>query len=64
MIERRMSAGSDDSEEAERRLYTNWNYNSDLEIVDDHIDNGVRCAESYEGSAAAASLLHIETAVP
>jgi hypothetical protein len=42
VIERRISVGSDDAEEALNAGYTNWNYSSDLEIVDDHIDNGGR----------------------
>jgi hypothetical protein len=40
VIERRVSASSDDAEEALNAGFTNWNYSSDLEIVDDHIDNG------------------------
>jgi hypothetical protein len=40
VIERRISASSDDAEEALNPGYTNWNYSSDLEIVDDNIDNG------------------------
>ena len=40
VIERRISAGSDDAEEALNSGYSNWNNSSDLEIVDDHIDNG------------------------
>ena len=40
VIERRISAGSDDAEEAMNSGYSNWNDSSDLEIVDDHIDNG------------------------
>ncbi len=42
IIERRISASSDDAEEALNAGFTNWNYSSDLEIVDDHIDNGGR----------------------
>jgi hypothetical protein len=41
VVERRISASSDDAEEALNPGYTNWNYSSDLEIVDD-IDNGGR----------------------
>jgi hypothetical protein len=40
VIERRISSSSDDAEEALNAGFTNWNYSSDLEIVDDHIDNG------------------------
>ena len=40
VVERRISAITDDAEEALNAGYTNWNYSSDLEIVDDHIDNG------------------------
>ncbi|MHC4175508.1 MAG: hypothetical protein ACYTBX_09675 [Planctomycetota bacterium] len=40
VIERRISASSDDAEEALNAGYTNWNYSSDLEIVHDRIDNG------------------------
>ncbi len=40
VIERRISTSSDDAEEALNTGYTNWNYSSDLEIVDDNIDNG------------------------
>jgi Tol biopolymer transport system component len=42
VIERRISVGSDDAEEALNAGYSNWNDSSDLEIVDDHIDNGGR----------------------
>ncbi|MFC1603897.1 hypothetical protein ACFL5F_02615 [Planctomycetota bacterium] len=42
VIERRISASSDDAEEALNAGFTNWNDSSDLEIVDDHIDNGGR----------------------
>ena len=40
VIEQRISAITDDAEEALNAGYTNWNDSSDLEIVDDHIDNG------------------------
>jgi len=40
VIERRVSAGTDDAEEALTVGYYNWNYSSDLEIVHDYIDNG------------------------
>jgi hypothetical protein len=40
VIERRISAGSDDAEEALNTGFTNWNYSSDLELVHDRIDNG------------------------
>jgi len=40
VIERRISASSDDAEEALNAGFTNWNNSSDLEIVDDNIDNG------------------------
>ncbi|MBL7188061.1 MAG: PD40 domain-containing protein [Phycisphaerae bacterium] len=40
VIERRISASSDDAEEALNTGFTNWNYSSDLELVDDRIDNG------------------------
>jgi len=36
----RIIDGNDDAEEALNPGYVNWNYSSDLEIVDDHIDNG------------------------
>jgi hypothetical protein len=40
VIERRISAGSDDAEEALNPGYHNWNKSSDLELVHDRIDNG------------------------
>ena len=40
VIERRISAGTDDAEEALNSGYHNWNYSSDLELVHDRIDNG------------------------
>ena len=40
VLERRISASTDDAEEALTPGYTNWNYSSDLEIVHDRIDNG------------------------
>jgi len=40
VIERRISRGSDDAEEALNSGFNNWNYSSDLEIVHDRIDNG------------------------
>ena len=40
VIERRISVGSDDAEEALTPGFTNWNYSSDLELVHDRIDNG------------------------
>ena len=40
VIERRISASTDDAEEALNPGYTNWNYSSDLELVHDRIDNG------------------------
>jgi hypothetical protein len=40
VIERRISAGSDDAEEALNYGYNNWNNSSDLELVHDYIDNG------------------------
>ncbi len=40
VIEQRISAGTDDAEEALTPGYNNWNYSSDLELVHDRIDNG------------------------
>jgi len=40
VIERRISRGSDDAEEAQNAGNFNWNYSSDLELVHDRIDNG------------------------
>lgn len=40
VIERRISASSDDAEEALNAGYNNWNSSSDLELVHDRIDNG------------------------
>ena len=40
VIERRISASTDDAEEALNSGYYSWNYSSDLEIVHDRIDNG------------------------
>jgi len=40
VIERRISTGSDDAEEALNPGYSTWNYSSDLELVHDRIDNG------------------------
>jgi hypothetical protein len=40
VIERRISASSDDAEEALNPGYHNWNESSDLEVVHDRIDNG------------------------
>jgi hypothetical protein len=40
VIERRISVGSDDAEEALTPGFNNWNYSSDLELVHDRIDNG------------------------
>ena len=40
VIERRISAGSDDAEEALTVGYHKWNNSSDLELVHDYIDNG------------------------
>jgi hypothetical protein len=40
VIERRISASSDDAEEALNAGYNNWNNSSDLEVVHDRIDNG------------------------
>ncbi len=40
VIERRVSAGSDDAEESLNTGYFNWNESSDLELVHDRIDNG------------------------
>jgi hypothetical protein len=40
VIDRRISASSDDAEEALNAGYTNWNDSTDLEIVDDNTDNG------------------------
>ncbi len=40
VIERRISAGTDDAEEALTVGYYNWNESSDLELVHDRIDNG------------------------
>ena len=42
VIDWRISAGSDDAEEALNAGVTNGNYSSDLEIVDDHKGNGSR----------------------
>jgi len=40
VIERRISASTDDAEEALNAGYNTWNYSSDLELVHDRIDNG------------------------
>jgi hypothetical protein len=40
VIERQISASSDDAEEALNPGYHNWNNSSDLELVHDRIDNG------------------------
>jgi hypothetical protein len=40
VIETRISAGTDDAEEALNPGFFTWNYSSDLEIVHDRIDNG------------------------
>lgn len=40
VLERRISRGIYDAEEALTPGYTNWNNSSDLELVHDHIDNG------------------------
>jgi len=40
VIERRISASTDDAEEALNSGYYTWNYSSDLELVHDRIDNG------------------------
>ncbi len=40
VIERRISSGVDDAEEALNPGFFNWNYSSDLELVHDRIDNG------------------------
>jgi len=40
VIERRISAGTDDAEEALNPGFFTWNYSSDMEIVHDRIDNG------------------------
>ncbi len=40
VIESRVSASSDDAEEALNAGFSNWNSSSDLEIVHDRIDNG------------------------
>jgi len=42
VVDRRISAGSDDAEEALNAGFTNDNSSSDLEIVDDHKHNGGR----------------------
>jgi len=40
VLERRISSGVDDAEEALNSGFFNWNYSSDLELVHDRIDNG------------------------
>jgi hypothetical protein len=40
VIDSRVSASSDDAEEALNAGYNNWNNSSDLEVVHDRIDNG------------------------